>query len=384
MKILYICNPNSIHDMKWMSFFSKKEDFTVYAIGEGIVSENVLTEMALHNIKLLPPLNTLSIKTPFTNFRSIQKLRKHCSKYQIDIVHVLFATPYALWVSYIKTPYIITTRGSDVLVVLPELKLKRGLKGIYFRLLFKKFKTIFEHANVITCTSELQKDRIIKLFNVQAQVVRTGVDVNKIHSINTENHLPKQLEGKQYIFSPRFMSPIYNIEFQIKAIQLLSNSIHESYTFVFVRGKQYDEIYYNKQLKTLIENKKINYIVFDFLDQKSMWATYKRASLTIMTPISDGTPNSALEAMAACCPLIVSDLPYDKELFENTCEKIQTNNHPKILAQKIEQSLLNLNRFTQIALKAVSIHGNRSIEMKKMETLYKTQFEIYNLNQQKV
>ena len=124
------------------------------------------------------------------------------------------------------------------------------------------------------------------------------------------------------------------------------------------------------QLSALKENNKIKFIIFEYLDQESLWATFKKASLAIMTPVSDGTPNSALEAMAANCPLILSDLPYDKDLFENTCEKIQITN-PKILATKIEQTLLSINQFNQSALKAVSIYGNRTSEMKKMESLYK-------------
>ena len=370
MNILYICNPDSIHDQKWMRFFAEKDDFQVFAVGESVCNERIVEDLFNQNIILLPFVDTFSIKTPLRNYQSIIKLRHYCREYQIDLIHVLFAAPYALWTNYLDKPYIITTRGSDVLVVLPELKNKIGLKGLYFNWLFKKFKKAFEGAKVITSTSELQIQRIKELFSVDSQLVRTGVDVDKIQSINAEKHLPTDLNGKQFIFSPRFMSPIYNIAYQIDAIKLLSEAIRESFYFVFVRGKQYDQDYYDMQLSALKENNKIKFIIFEYLDQESLWATFKKASLAIMTPVSDGTPNSALEAMAANCPLILSDLPYDKDLFENTCEKIQITN-PKILAMKIEQTLLSINQFNQIALKAVSIYGNRTSEMKKMESLYK-------------
>ena len=55
---------------------------------------------------------------------------------------------------------------------------------------------------------------------------------------------------------------------------------------------------------------KINYVILNFLSQEEMWCYFQNTSLTIMTPISDGTPNSALEAMASKSPLIISDLPH--------------------------------------------------------------------------
>jgi glycosyltransferase involved in cell wall biosynthesis len=52
-----------------------------------------------------------------------------------------------------------------------------------------------------------------------------------------------------------------------------------------------------------------------------------------MTPISDGTPNSALEAMSARCPLIMPNLPYDKSIFEDCCF-VLNNDDPKELAAR--------------------------------------------------
>lgn len=371
MNILYICTPSSIHDQKWMHFFAERNGFRVYAVGESAYADDVVAEMERRKIKLLPPLASFSIKTPLKNHYSIQQLRNYCTAYQIDIVHVLFATPYALWANYINRPYIITTRGSDILVVLPKLKQQCGIKGLYFSWLFKKFKRAFLRAEVITSTSELQQKRIKELFNLPAHVVRTGVDVDKIQALDAEKHLPHALRDKKYIFSPRFMSPIYNISFQIEALSFLPKSITENYVFVFVRGKQFNGQYFDQQIQALQKLEHINYIILDYLSQEALWATFKKAALTIMTPISDGTPNSALEAMAAECPLMVSDLPYDKALFEHTCTKVLLNN-PQLLAHQIEFCLNNPTEFKDAAKEAVLQNGNRVVEMQKLEDLYKS------------
>ncbi|MFM7683304.1 MAG: glycosyltransferase, partial [Bacteroidota bacterium] len=144
--ILYICTPTSIHDQKWMRFFAEKEDFKIFAVGESKMDESTFNDLKKQNINLLPSIDSFSIKTPFENYQSIQKLRKYCELYKIDLVHILFATPYALWVNYLNKPYIITTRGSDVLVVLPELKKQKGIKGIYYSWLFNKFQKAFSGA----------------------------------------------------------------------------------------------------------------------------------------------------------------------------------------------------------------------------------------------
>jgi len=369
MNILYICTPTSIHDQKWMRYFAEKEEFNVFAVGESKIDESTFYDLKKQNINLLPSIDSFSIKTPYKNHQSIQKLRKYCELYKIDLVHVLFATPYALWVNCINTPYMITTRGSDVLVVLPELKEQKGVRGIYFSWLFKKFQKAFSSAKAITCTSELQQKRIKELFGLKADVIRTGVDVEKIVNLNPNDYLPSELKGVKYIFSPRFMSPIYNISFQIEALAFLPKSITENYAFVFVKGKQFNPQYFEEQLKSLQQLGNINYIILDYLSQEALWATFKRAALTIMTPISDGTPNSALEAMAAGSPLIVSDLPYDKDLFENTCVKTSLKD-PKVLAQLIENTLENPNEFKQEANDAVYKFGNRASEMQKLEKLY--------------
>ena len=226
----------------------------------------------------------------------------------------------------------------------------------------------------MTGTSLPQIEKAHELFkSANLKLVRTGVDFEKIDQLDRSELIPASLRDKEFVFSPRFMSPIYNIEFQLDAISQLDQKFIERYTFVFIRGKQFDEKYCQVQLKRLQQLKaeiKVNYLVIDYLDQPSMWMMLKKASLCIMTPISDGTPNSALEAMAAKCPLIISNLNYDKDLFENSCMKL--NSFEVIeLKDMIEYSLTNYNpELLYNAFAKVSALGNKSLEMKKLEAFY--------------
>jgi glycosyltransferase involved in cell wall biosynthesis len=203
--------------------------------------------------------------------------------------------------------------------------------------------------------------------------VRTGVDVEKIELLDKPDLMPVELKNTPFVFSPRFMAPIYNIEFQIETLALLDTAIIEAYMFVFIRGKQYNEVYYQQQLKRLAELKEsihLNYLVIDYLEQDEMWMLLKKAALCMMTPISDGTPNSALEAMSAKCPLILSNLDYDKDLFENTCIQLNTFEVNE-LKDSIESALSNYdsNRLSK-AFETVKQSGNRNVEMEKLAAIY--------------
>lgn len=375
--ILYICTPDSIHDLKWMCFFAnQKNDFEIFAIGEkNSYSSNSEALLQANNITLLEPLCSFSIRTPYSTIKSIFHIQSIIKKHNINLVHVLFAAPYSIWLNFLSAPSIITTRGSDVLVLFPNLLSGKGIKRIYLGFLFFLFKRSFNKANFVTCTSNRQIEKVKELFHTtRCLLVRTGVDVEEIHKIDKPALILEELRGRNYVLSPRFMAPIYNIHYQIEALLHLNKNIIDSFVFVFIRGKNYNENYYKAQLIKLEELKKnisLNYLIVDFFEQEALWMHLKRAHLVLMTPISDGTPNSALEAMAAKTPLIISDLPlYDSELFENSCIKVPLNNSEK-LATSITSVLTH--RSSEKIEKAYNIvleYGNRKIEMNKLAKLY--------------
>jgi glycosyltransferase involved in cell wall biosynthesis len=201
------------------------------------------------------------------------------------------------------------------------------------------------------------------------ELIRSGVDVNTIKGIDNNDLLPESLRGKKYVFSPRYIRPIYNVELQIEALRLLPKSTLAEYRFAFIYG---EGNYFTEMKNRLAQIEGLDYVILDRLTQMEMWTCYKYAALTFMVPHSDGTPNTALEAMAAGCPLILRDLEaYDKELFEGTCVKL-TEATPQCLADTIMSSLTNYpDGLKQAAMEKVTLHGNRAIEMEKLYTWYK-------------
>jgi len=376
-KILYIANGNSIHDVKWMSFFSTQpERYMCFLLCDALCVLNDQTKLTLAklNIHLVEQISPLSIKHPLGSWRAIRQFKKMVLDIQPDVIHVLFATPNALWLNFTKKPSIITTRGSDILIVIPDLLEQKGVKKYYFSFLFRQFRKAFSNAEVVTGTSLNQIQKCKQLFKItDLSLVRTGVDVEKIDKLNNIDLIPESLSEKKFVLSPRFMAPIYNIELQLEAISRLDKEIIEQFKFVFIRGKQYDESYFQLQLKSLEKLKtklNLNYLVIDYLNQEEMWMILKKSSLCIMTPISDGTPNSALEAMSAKCPLIISNLNYDIDLFENSCIKLKSFDAQE-LKETIELSLKSYNPLLiSKGFETVLKLGNRAVEMKKIASIY--------------
>lgn len=369
--------------MKWISFVANQgSSFEVFVCTEKsiLIDEDNLLRLKENGIHFLPSIATFSISKPKQTIKSIKSLNSYIDDNKIDLVHVLFASPFALWLNFIKIPFVITTRGSDILIVIPSLLKEGSLKRLYFKALYLLFKRAFERAELVTSTSFAQLEKIESCFKTKAlKLIRTGVDVEKIEKLNEALFLPKVLLGKSFILSPRFMSDIYDIELQINAIEYLSDTLLQANTFVFVKGKSFDSNYFNKQLESLNrlkESRNLDFLIFNYLSQEELWAVLKCANLCVMTPKSDGTPNSALEAMSAKCPLIIPKLNYDKELFENTCLVLQ-NRDPKELASLIEMGVYNYPiDLLESAFLKTKVNGNRTIEMEKLLGAYQQIFTL--------
>lgn len=374
MNILYLGNIDAIHDFKWASFFSVQQGYKVYFldVGGNDIADNdylnkIYNEAGIHFLK---PVKIPSFKRLDKWWGNYSQIKGYIKQYQIDVVHSLSVTTTSLFLLRLKTPYIITTRGSDILVELTNMK-ARGEKGSKMdAFMFRRFKKLFAKAKAVTGTSIPQTIRTKEIMGRDAQLVRTGLDFGLIENIDCSQHLPAELKGKKYIFSPRLIRPIYNIELQVEAIKLLDKSILEEYAFVFIQFKERGPEYVKMIKDGLDSTPHLKYHVYNNIPQEEMFCLFKNAQLAVMTPKSDGTPNSALEAMALKCPLIVGDLDYDSDLFDDMCIRL-TKNDPQELADKITQALkVYSDGMLKRAYQNVKERGNRDVEMRRIQGIY--------------
>ncbi|MGB1316927.1 MAG: glycosyltransferase, partial [Flavobacteriales bacterium] len=239
-------------------------------------------------------------------------------------------------------------------------------------ILLKKFKSAFENASAITSTSQGQLDKINSIFStrINGEIIRTGVNVDEINSLEPKLELPPIFNGKKIIFLPRYIQPIYQTELQIKAFTELPAELRPKVALILIKGKRTPEAYMNK-IESLLKTCGLPYHIFESLTQHQMWSMFKLSAVSIMTPKTDGTPNSALEAMAAKCPLILGSFNYDKDLFSDEfCIRMKTNK-PSELTDLTSLAIDNypIDRL-ESAFENVSVKGNRPVEMERLEKLY--------------
>ncbi len=375
MNVLYLGDINSVHDFKWVSYFSVQKKYTVFFVTE---SENydllqperkALLEDA--NIIVLPPIFNFSLFNLFKTFKSIALLRKYIRNYNIYIFHVLFGSPQAIWLNFLskKTKKVITTRGSDVLVLLRSVCESSGIKNkILKRLLISGFKK----ADYIASTSDVQISFLqsIGVKSSKNQLIKTGVDVKKIIEQNPIEKVNTKKE--KFVFSARYISEVYNMEYQIEAIRVLPKNILKDFSFLFVKKPGDDSKYFQGIIAELEAIPDLQFDVCENLTQPQMWATLKSSQLTYMVPKSDGTPNTALECMAMKTPLIMGDLDYNYELFDGV-SLVADLSQSRSLTDQIIIGLTNYpQKCLELAFSKVAKFGSRETEMSKLERIYES------------
>ena len=192
INILYIAKPDDPVDSKWYNFFSNEQnnEFNVYLTFENMNGEfnynTVRPKLLTSNVQLLPPFSPFSFKNPLKSFKTINLINDYIRIYKIQILHILYTMPDAIWLNFIRNiKTILSTQGTDVLVTLPSLFREKKKFNIKSLLLFYLLQRAFCKANYVTSTSNIQVEYIYKFFKIRSHLIRTGIDIREV--INKNN-----------------------------------------------------------------------------------------------------------------------------------------------------------------------------------------------------
>jgi hypothetical protein len=368
MNILYLADPHSLHDQKWISYFSASKLNQTYIVPRNRHVSTGGNNYIGSGATLLSSIPDFSIVRVYQTLFTVFKIRSIIKKNDIDLIHILYAEPNALWSVFRKTfgvPVIISTRGTDVLKTIPETFLRKSLINFLVAPLYKR---AFLNASWVTCTSEKQIQSIVSFSGRKERIsiVRTGVDLSKPFE---KGDLPSALiGGTKYILFPRYIRPVYNHEFCLEAIKLLPPLIKSEYKMVFL-GRNAGDLEYQAVLEKMMESvRNTNFVFLEKQSQRNLFELYRGASLVVMTPLSDGSPVSGMEALLCGAKLILGPLEYDKEIFSSTA---------KILKQwsvvELKDSIVSvLESIEEIEIGAETKKlMDRGHNMKNLEILYK-------------
>lgn len=370
MNIAYFCDALANHEAKWINEFAKKHTVIIFSQENVKMEQTAFSDAVVCLYDLLPgifPVYNLLQKQHLK-----QKIRLILKTHNIDVVHSMYAYPYAIYADWADLPKIITTRGSDVLIDYNQtFKNPQSItEALSYHFYKKWFERAFQRAVRITSTSFRQQEIIQSIIKDKSKaiVVRTGIDTAHFHL----DELPK-VSNREYIFSPRLMKSLYNIDQVLTAFSMVSKTFPELKLIQIDNavGSEYSNQIHQLAKKLSIEEK---IIWKPFVNTEELIELYKISNIVVMIPDSDGTPNSALEAMLLKTPVVLGNVPYDVDLFNtDTVWQIPKNSAIELtmtLEKILKTSENEINFKLENACKIVIKKATLGAAIEKIESIY--------------
>ena len=166
MNILFLADPGSVHDVKWMSYLSVGHTCHLivrkhHAAQMGV--EKLRAFERTNGIRIIAQVEDFSIRRFGRTWSTAKELARLIRANGIDVFHMMYAEPNALWAFFRRTlavPILLTTRGTDVLKTIPAFYqrkslLDRSVAWCYWKAL--------RQVDQVTCTSTRQSTAVKEL-----------------------------------------------------------------------------------------------------------------------------------------------------------------------------------------------------------------------------
>jgi len=362
MKICYLADAYSIHTQRWVKYFADK-GHEVFLISYRQFGNNKIKNVKLYVLKEIQSkiwgisfiINLL--------FTSIQ-VRKIIKKINPDIIHAHFVTDNGLFGALSGFhPLVVTAWGSDIL-----LRPQKTKNRYIARYVLKK-------ADLVTCDSDKVKQAMIALNNKaeNSYVIQWGVNLDKFNPSIDATAIKTRLniDNAPAVISTRNFGVIYNIDTIIKAIPFVVKEIPD---VKIILKNAYGTM--EPELRNLAKELAVieSGIFVGMIDYDEMPTYLKASDVFISVPSSDSTSISLLEAMACELPVIVSDLPANREWVKDEWngyivpirdEKALADAIVKLLKDEKKRKLFGRRNYELVKEK-----GDYEKNMEKMEELY--------------
>lgn len=374
MKILFLASSADWHVDLWVQYFT--EDHEVYLFSD---KEEYLRDQEFKNVKIFHSegvfgkiLNSLKVKFQslyranklISASRYAAEIESLVSEYDIDIVH-----SHSLYYGYVasflrkRIPVVFTPMGSDIILHAQSSRIYRHMA-----------KKAFTRADVITGDSKVLQSKGWKVGARKERnyIIQNGVDSSVFYpSSNSLKQDYGVMDGETLIFSPRAITPLYNIDAIIKSLgQLKCDGYAFKCMFSFAFGDSY-AAELNKLISKLgLED---NVVWLGYLGYREMAEHYNACDIVISIPSSDSSPKSVYEAMFCGKPIIISDLEWANELLdESYCvEKVVAGDTEQLSAKirKLIDSNECAKELSANAIKISSKHFDYAKNMREMESI---------------
>lgn len=292
MRLCYLGDAKSIHTQRWVSFFARR-GHEVHLIS--------FNNYYLPNIKQYN-INSFSHIISYKTLISAMQVKSIIKKIKPDIVHAHYVTDYGFFGAISNFhPLVITAWGSDVLIAPNNSKILNYI----VRYTLKKAELITCDSEKVMNTAALYGGNPEKVF-----VIQWGVDLNIFKNFNFNSKT-----NECTVLSTRSFEPLYNIDTIIEAVPYVINRF-SNVKFILKNGYGKGEPLLRELAKKCIAMQNIQF-VNRMVEYNEMSKFLNDADIFISVPSSDSSSVSLQEAMACGLPVIVSDLPANREWIKD-------------------------------------------------------------------
>ena len=288
----------------------------------------------------------------------VRWIRRLCHDTRPDVVHAHWLCGYAAFAALAgASPLVAMAWGSDVFGV-------NGVKALANRVALRG-------ARLAMADSQVLLDRLVELgARRDATMLFTwGVDLAAFAPLNgTRLALREQLGlgPGPVILSPRSLTPVYNPETILAAFELVSEALPDAQFVLKHMGTPGAAPERARGPRVRI----VGHVPYE----RMAWY-YQAADVCVSIPSSDSSPRSVWEAMACGCPVVVSDLPWVRELITPDRDAIVVPVDAHAVAAGIRRVLCDDTLAAGLAGRGRALaaaHRDRDVEMDRLAHVYRT------------
>lgn len=304
-RLLIVANPKSIHTQRLKQFY--EDNFQVELLAEG---------------------KDFGIKSFFS---ALTYLRKTISEIKPDVI-VLYQLNLTAFVAILANkkygiPVFSIGIGSDILTM-PH-------RGVFYK---KMLKYILKHSQAFNAGSPYLLSEMKKYCPKNSEILLANLGIKPITATEKQN----------IIYSNRLHSPLYRIDYIIKAFaNFVSKPQFADWKLIVAatgREIEFQQIAENLNIKDKVE-------FVGWISQEENAKYYAKSKIYISIPTSDSFPISLMEAMSAECLCVISDLPAYKGIMKNgenclmvTDKEIQNLDYIENVLKLDSKDILNSNK----------------------------------------
>jgi glycosyltransferase involved in cell wall biosynthesis len=228
-------------------------------------------------------------------------------------------------------PFLLMPWGSDILLCPDQ---KRKWRWIA--------KYTISRSDMITCDAGTVRDKILQLVQYPTDkivVFPWGIELSQFHpkdsSLQIRTHL-NWPEDSPILISTRALEPVYGIEVFLQAIEIVIKKTQKVRVLMIGDGSLMDFARRFLSKHGIVQfvhltGRVPNEFLVDYLNEADLYVT---------SSYSDGTSTALLEALACALPVIVSDIPSNREWVKPGINGwLVPPGDPVILAQTILEAL---------------------------------------------